>query len=90
MDTAGLTQAKDYIVTFLNDLGWTVEVHKFTQDTVIGEKTFRNIIATRNPNSPRRLVLAAHYDTKISPEVDFFLFDLKWLFYFFTGIYWCN
>jgi len=68
VDTAGLTQAKDYIVTFLNDLGWTVEVHKFTQDTVIGEKTFRNIIATRNPNSPRRLVLAAHYDTKFSPE----------------------
>ena len=75
VDTAGLTQAKDYIVTFLNDLGWTVKVHKFTQDTVIGEKTFHNIIATRNPNSPRRLVLAAHYDTKISPEVGKFLFS---------------
>ena len=78
MDTAGLNQAKDYIVTFLNDLGWKVDVHEFTQDTVIGEKTFSNIIATRNPNSPRRLVLAAHYDTKISPEVG--------TVYFFPGI----
>ena len=69
VDTSGIIQANDYIVKFLGDLGWTIEVNKFTQETVIGEKTFRNIIATRNPRSPRRLVLAAHYDTKISPEV---------------------
>ena len=70
VDTPGITQAREYIVTFLNDLGWTIEVQEFTEDTVIGQKTFRNIIATRNTNSPRRLVLAAHYDTKISPEVN--------------------
>ena len=69
VDTPGLTKVREYIVTFLSDLGWTTEVHEFTEDTVIGQKTFRNIIATRNTNSPRRLVLAAHYDTKISPEV---------------------
>ena len=30
--------------------------------------TFSNIVATRNAASPRRLVLAAHYDSKMTPE----------------------
>jgi len=64
----GSVAARDYISDFLKDLGWSVEFDTFTQDTVIGERTFSNIIATRNKDSPRRLVLAAHYDTKISPE----------------------
>ena len=54
-DTEGNSQARDYLTQFLADLGWSLEVDSFTQDTVIGEKTFHNIIATRNPNSPRRL-----------------------------------
>ena len=53
--TQGNSQARDYITQYLQDLGWTVELDSFTQDTVIGEKTFHNIIATRNQNSPRRL-----------------------------------
>lgn len=69
VDTPGLARTRDYITKFLRDLEWTVELDAVTQDTVIGKRTFRNIIATRNINSPRRLVLAAHYDTKISPEV---------------------
>eukprot|EP00090_Calanus_glacialis_P014466 TRINITY_DN23253_c0_g1_i1.p1 TRINITY_DN23253_c0_g1~~TRINITY_DN23253_c0_g1_i1.p1 ORF type:complete len:347 (-),score=76.77 TRINITY_DN23253_c0_g1_i1:58-1098(-) len=66
--SAGNAAARSYIAGFLTDLGWSVEFDTFTQDTVIGEQTFSNIIATRNKDSPRRLVLAAHYDTKISPK----------------------
>jgi len=66
--TPGSKVARDYIVQFLENLGWSIELDEFTQDTIIGEKTFVNIIATYHPDSPRRLVLAAHYDTKITPE----------------------
>ena len=54
-DTEGNTQARLYITQVLTDLGWSLELDSFRQDTVIGEKTFHNIIATRNKNSPRRL-----------------------------------
>ena len=54
-DTEGNTQARLYISQVLADLGWNLEVDTFSQDTVIGEKTFHNIIATRNKDSPRRL-----------------------------------
>lgn len=37
----------------------------FTQDTVIGETTFTNIIGTLHPNAERFLVLSAHYDSKL-------------------------
>jgi len=66
--TSGNSESRDYIVNFLSGLGWTIELDTFTQETIIGKVTFSNIIATRNPKSPRRLVLTAHYDTKISPE----------------------
>jgi len=66
--TPGSKVAREYIIQFLENLGWSIELDEFTQDTIIGEKTFVNIIATYHPDSPRRLVLAAHYDTKITPE----------------------
>ena len=66
--TVNNTAARQYIVDHLTKLGWQVELDTFQQDTVIGEVVFNNIIATRNRNSPRRLVLAAHYDTKMRPE----------------------
>ena len=65
---AGNEEAREFMIRFMTDLGWHVELDTFTQDTVIGERTFHNILATRNVNSPRRLVLAAHYDSKISPD----------------------
>ena len=36
----------------------------FTASTPLGEKSFTNIVATMDPHIPRRLVLAAHYDSK--------------------------
>jgi len=64
----GSKEAREHIVNTLETLGWEIELQEFTQDTRIGEQTFVNIIATYNKDSPRRLVLAAHYDSKISPQ----------------------
>lgn len=44
---------------------WNVTQHSFEQDTIIGRKSFTNIIATLDPEVDRRLVLVAHYDSKI-------------------------
>ena len=38
--------------------------HSFEDSTPIGRKPFTNIIATLDPHVDRRLVLAAHYDSK--------------------------
>ena len=45
--------------------------HSFEQDTIIGKKPFTNIIATLDPEVDRRLVLVAHYDSKILPGSTF-------------------
>lgn len=67
MCTAGTennTFVKNYLVSTLKALKWHVEEDTFTDATPIGERTFTNVIATKNPNAPRRLVLAAHFDSK--------------------------
>lgn len=38
--------------------------HSFEDSTPYGTKPFTNIIATLDPHVDRRLVLAAHYDSK--------------------------
>ena len=52
----------------MRSLGWTVEEDQFRQNTVIGNVEFTNVIATLDPNAPRRMVLACHYDSKITPR----------------------
>ena len=42
----------------------------FDRDTPIGRKHFTNIVATLNPNAKERLVLAAHYDSKLFDPVN--------------------
>jgi hypothetical protein len=49
-------------------IGWTIELDKFTdKKTVLGPKTFTNLIATLDPNAEAKLVLACHIDSKIEP-----------------------
>jgi len=60
-----LAQARQHIVSHLQSLGWQVSLDTFTASTPLGPKTFSNIVATLHPDSPRRLVLAAHYDSKV-------------------------
>ena len=45
----------------MSNLGWTIEEDKFEQDTIIGNVEFTNIIATLDPNAPRRMVIACMY-----------------------------
>ena len=41
---------------------------EFDDATPYGMKRFTNIIATLNPNAHRRLIFAAHYDSKYFPD----------------------
>jgi glutaminyl-peptide cyclotransferase len=45
-------------------MNWDVEEDSFTDNTPYGTKRFTNVIATKDPDAPRRLVLAAHFDSK--------------------------
>ncbi len=57
-----------HIETSMRDLGWDVEVSSSRQRTPDGEVDFHNVIATLDPDAPRRLVLACHYDSKKTPR----------------------
>ncbi|CAI8006090.1 Glutaminyl-peptide cyclotransferase [Geodia barretti] len=65
---------KNYIVSRLNQLNcsrWNITQHSFEQDTPyadIPRTRFTNIIATLDPEVDKRLVLAAHYDSKRTPR----------------------
>ncbi|KAG5881219.1 hypothetical protein JTB14_035479 [Gonioctena quinquepunctata] len=54
----------EYIRKELQKLNWNVEVDEFEGNTPWGAMTFRNIIASLNPDADRYLVLACHYDSK--------------------------
>jgi len=68
---AGTTQIKEvekFIKKAMERLNWHVSTDEFEQNTVIGPKNFSNIIATLNPEAPRRLIIACHYDSKLTPK----------------------
>ena len=54
-----------HLTDTMNGFGWTVDEDVFNAETPLGSKTFTNVIATLDPNAPRHLVLACHYDSKI-------------------------
>eukprot|EP00794_Sanderia_malayensis_P020297 gene20296-22284_t len=67
--TIGHREVKQFIIKTMKDLNWDVKVDEFESPTPIGARKFTNIIATLNPQAERRLVLAAHYDSKLmEPE----------------------
>ena len=55
----------------MEDLDWAIEQDTFLDNTPYGEKEFNNIIATQNPNAPRKLVLACHFDSKYFKDFKF-------------------
>lgn len=57
-----------YIVDNLRKNNYQVGLDEFTGSTPIGNVNFANIIADSNPNACRQLVLACHYDSKMTPE----------------------
>jgi len=66
--TDGSRQVRQDIENDMASLGWSVEEDSFEQNTVVGRVRFTNIIATLDPSAPRRMVIACHYDSKMSPQ----------------------
>lgn len=58
------TFVRQYIITTLRALDWHVEEDSFIDYTPYGERSFTNIIATKNPMTLRRIIVSAHYDSK--------------------------
>jgi len=64
-------KVQEFILNHYTSLNWDVEKDTFVANTPYGEKTFTNYIFTKNPKAERRLVLAAHYDSKYFENVKF-------------------
>ncbi|XP_022916774.1 glutaminyl-peptide cyclotransferase isoform X2 [Onthophagus taurus] len=70
--TKGHNKVFDYIISQLSALGFDIAIDKFEERTPThGTLTFRNIIASLNPDAERYLVLACHYDSKYFKDFDF-------------------
>ena len=59
----GHRRVREYIVRSMERLGYAVEEHKASDMTPLGVKDFTNVIATLDPEAPRRMVIACHYDS---------------------------
>lgn len=67
-DTANNTLVRNHIVDTLRNLNWHIEEDEFTDSTPYGNKKFTNVIATKDPDAPRRIIMAAHFDSKFFPS----------------------
>lgn len=55
---------RDYFATHLKS--WHAQIDTFEEETPIGKVRFQNLIFTRNVLAKRKVILAAHYDSKYS------------------------
>lgn len=58
------TMVRNYIVSTMKALNWHIEEDSFTDTTPYGPRQFTNIIVTKDPQASRRVILAAHFDSK--------------------------
>ncbi|RHZ64139.1 hypothetical protein Glove_326g72 [Diversispora epigaea] len=63
-DTDGNRKVQNFIKEHFNKLKWDIDEDTFTDETPLGKKQFNNIIVTKNIKSNKRLVMAAHFDSK--------------------------
>jgi len=63
-DTENNTLVRNYIISTLKSLDWHIEEDQFTDNTPVGRRRFTNVIATKDPDAPRRVILSAHFDSK--------------------------
>jgi len=66
--SAGHEKVLQHITSTMKGLGWEVETPKFTDKTPYGDRQFTNVVATLDGDSPRRLVVACHFDSLLQPE----------------------
>ncbi|XP_017059431.1 glutaminyl-peptide cyclotransferase [Drosophila ficusphila] len=63
---------RNYIVDYLKNLDWNVELDSVTKEVpILGTLTFHNIVARQNPKAKRYLMLGCHYDSKYFKDFDF-------------------
>ena len=69
-DTKGSKTVRQHIKHSMENLGWNVEIQSFTDTNNVLQRPiqFNNIIATLDENAPRRLLIACHYDSKLTPK----------------------
>ena len=70
-DTPSNRAVQAFITKHFENLGWTIERDAFEAQTPLGTKHFTNLIFTHNPRALRKLVLAAHYDSKVFDGFEF-------------------
>jgi len=66
-----LEQARVYLKTQLEALGWKVTRQTFTDDTPRGKVTFVNMLATFPGKAAPSFLLCSHYDTKVFERANF-------------------
>ncbi|TPX55856.1 hypothetical protein PhCBS80983_g04981 [Powellomyces hirtus] len=69
--TANNTLVQQHIISTFTALDWHVDQDPFEDNTPIGRIKFNNIIVTKNINAARKLVLAAHFDSKYFKDQEF-------------------
>lgn len=63
--SSGHKLAREHITSVLAGAGFAVAIDKFKTSTPHGAKVFRSIVAILDPRAARRVVLSAHYESKI-------------------------
>ncbi|EMR02267.1 M28 family peptidase [Cesiribacter andamanensis] len=70
-NTAAHRQAGDYFIAKFREYGAEVQVQEFTAEAFDGTRLeLRNIIASYNPGASKRVLLAAHWDTRPFADKD--------------------
>lgn len=59
---------RNHIIDTLKGLNWHIELDEFDWNTPIGPRHFVNVIATKDPEASRRLIVSAHFDSKYFPS----------------------
>ncbi|WVW80090.1 hypothetical protein I302_102063 [Kwoniella bestiolae CBS 10118] len=62
------TLVQNYISSVFTNLGWHEEKTPFRGTTPIGDIDFQNLIYTFDPSAPRKIIIAAHFDSKWFPD----------------------
>ncbi|KAM0753723.1 hypothetical protein T439DRAFT_310525 [Meredithblackwellia eburnea MCA 4105] len=63
-----LSNLQSMVSAHFKRLNWHIEEDQFEDTTPVGARSFKNLIFTHDPSAPRRLVLAAHIDSKYFPD----------------------
>lgn len=69
--TKGHADTKDWMIAKLESYGWTVQTQDFQAKTYDGLTwNLTNVIASYNPQATKRILLAAHWDTRRIADKD--------------------